>query len=411
MALEAGRKEVLDRSMFELKRFDSAEYFSSGEKSSYLKDLSKSNKASMGRIKRLDVGKGSGSTAYSSDYSTVSDCANSRASSLSEKTESYPTTKKQMMNVRVRQVAESEAGKRVLLERKIRQLRRFDSGDYFLGRKTDEEIVANKPLTVNVDSDSEDELRTKKQLREKKIETRRHSAKLAQRFLKKKGVRKRWDSGDYNALLTTGSPSSEGTPDLDTMSVSSAEQSDGYCSHETKSEEPVHYESDNSLTKKDSFIHEQSVSPRGDNSNSKCSRSRSSSSILSKLPYYSALGKTAEHGPVTDGLPPTPPRSTIRQTEKKQGLAKNRFASPVAMAQSAAKKHFGRHQKRSKRFDSADYFRGLSPPSQECEADSFKELGSPTNNYKSTGTTLGASTLVQRQIRAEKLRKERSNVQ
>jgi len=186
------------------------------------------------------------------------------------------------------------------------------------------------------------------------------------RFLRKRGARKRWDSADYNALLAgqSGAPAPNAKPDLDVMSVSSADQTDG----ETKSDDPYGSASESSLpAPREPLAHKRSAGNLSE----------------ANRPGRACAGAVKLCPPARP--PPALPAASAGVSAR--------------LSHSAAQQHFLHHQKRSRRFDSADYFRGVGKPSQECEDGPLEAPLSPRQ-------TLGKSTLALRDLRGARKRRE-----
>jgi hypothetical protein len=197
--------------------------------------------------------------------------------------------------------------------------------------------------------------------------------------LQKKSDRKRWDSGDYNALLSgarshTHEPSPPlpaSKPDLDVMSLSSAEGE-------------VKTESLDSVYDAAARVQRRVLGPAG--GDAPCP------------PEPASTSAGAGSGTATSA-----PAQTQVQAQV-QGRAHDVDESGLDLAaHSAATQRFLHNQPKSRRFDSADYYRGVGRRAQECEQ------GGPLQQHAtpSPKAKLGQSTLQQRELHAAKLQRER----
>jgi len=231
-------------------------------------------------------------------------------------------------------------GRKKLLDRRMSEMKRFDSADFFRRGDTSErdsylKDVGNRPDGRNNNWSPEVFKEVKTNHKSKEVSTgdnwspvrnelsiveqkltdeegnKSPSTMLAERCLRQ---RKRWDSADYNVILNTAQ-----TP-----------------------------------KKQD------------------------------KKPQLDALKDVQ-----TNYKPPAIPRG-------KQSTAQPHMVAAL---------HMQRTRRKVKRFDSADYFRGMSPPSNECDMSPI-----PVSPRAPPGkTTLGASTIALRDLKAAKLRLEKQN--
>lgn len=295
-----------------------------------------------------------------------------------------------------------EAGKRALLRRKLAHTRRFDSGDYFRHLRPDEEVLDESPLRISVnvqqtidshqsapsqslqaatnlgiERGSSSKSSSSSSSSSSSNQMLSNSGALARRFLDKKFSRKRWDSGDYNALRSapklspTGAGLAAGSPpDLDIMSVSSAE---GECKIDDSASG---YESPASVNGLSGGMH-------------------------GRPPEVPKLARI--HG---DSFSSNGDMSAGDSSEKQSLTAMQQHAlrsPPMELSKGAAQEHFSHHQRVPRRFDSADYFRGLSPPSQSCPDGPLDEALSP----RPWGKKLGKSTLAVRELCVAKAQREK----
>lgn len=372
-----GRRELLERRMFHLKRFDSAEYIlASGQKSRYLREVEKAEEYEKKHRLTHEHFELHGHEERDEVWSPSS------ADSASKKTHPLRNAiviDPEQQALHTEELVQHEAGRRALLRRKLAHSRRFDSGDYFLHKPSDEDVVAQSTLRVHVkpgklginrregegekvasadQGASAQSPRSPCQTSISPLSARSPGSLgvLPSRFIRKKIAHKRWDSGDYNALRCPESPKEVVAPDLDLMSVSSAEHTDA----ESKIEDSL------------------------------CSNDSSELSFCTRSPKPSGLRTSLSSPLKTDQL-------------SKESTVKNKLR-----VQTAAKKHLEAHNRGVQRFDSADYFRGLSPPSQNFKNGWLDVAKSPPPKKKAGKSSLGENTLAQRNLRAAKLERKKS---
>ncbi|CAK9053080.1 unnamed protein product [Durusdinium trenchii] len=485
-----GRRELLSRRMFQIKRFDSAEYVLSDCKQDYVREV-RGNHDKARQLHHIvddDLTPGSpggpgGESGATRDVGSFSEGPRRRQEEAETRSHVLPP------RTRPSRLGQSDAGKRALLGRKLRRDRRFDSGDYFRGVEAEEDVVAKRvqsqpkppPLVGPKDRKQvspkeptklckrtsgdeveslvqrvpEDGLRQREQNEEEEEEEAKPSSKdmasldrppsamMAKRILQKTGARKRWDSADYNALLSSGDDDSgfsncdnDDTPDLDLGRVSLGGRSDS-ASLESKS-----YASDieareaafrlartgekeaHPLVNTQSFVTPTenraasqhaatATTTRTAQAATEATQSAGHKTLAVQLAAQQRLNKNRPRAKRFDSAdffksradPPRAPRNK---------LVRPGTTPPPKAARTAALKRLerGRHQ----RFDSADFFQGLSPEKRETDpfhdADGlrsakFHQLDPQQLSSPSPGATaqrdgaptprLGASTLKQRQ--------------
>jgi len=394
---ERGRRELLERKMFHLKRFDSAEYVLAAKSGSHDKEKYENDlEATEAYEREHDISHEHFLHHENAEKGKHPVVHTGPGSHPLQKTGTKKCT--------------ALLGQRELAQRQMFHLKRFDSAEYVLSKDlesyhheleateayerehflTHEHFETHKtpgrtsrpkrtkhPLTTRLAaqeafSENKSSAASDQQASSGQSTPRPRSAIVAQRFLKKRTARKRWDSADYNALVTSpGGSQRSATPDLDVMSLSSADQTDG----EVKMED-----SPGPFDSADKF-----------------------------RPNYDQYKATFSHSRIKEATLPAPPPAPSQAARgcNMEELSERSISGAIAkppmqdLSPAAAKSLFELHQRRSRRFDSADYFRGIGPASQDCEDGPLEAPLSPR-------PLLGKSTLAQRQLRAEKMQRQRA---